>query len=112
MTYRRDLSGQLDRLGELELTGLEGALEVDVANLLAQVGLCGDEADEAVLDDEQDVGALLDGLLDDALGLDDELLATICVSVSVVLSLPLLSRPCPASGPLTPGEGWGRGRRS
>ena len=76
-THRRNLGGQVDALCDLHLTGLERALEIDVANLLAQVGLGGDEPDEAVLDRQLDVCALLDRLLDHPLRLDDELFATI-----------------------------------
>lgn len=76
-TNRRDLSGKIDALCNLHVAGLERALEINVTNLLAQVGLGGDEPDQAVLNRQQDVCTLLDLLLDLSLRLNDQLLATI-----------------------------------
>lgn len=75
-THRGNLVGELDGLGNGQYSLLDGALEVDVPNLLAQVRLRADKANQAVLDLQQDIGALLDILLDGTGGLDDELLAT------------------------------------
>lgn len=75
--YRRDLGRQVNILRNLHLASLQRALEVDVANLLAQIRLSANKSDKAVLDSQQDVGALLDPLLDLALCVDDQLLATI-----------------------------------
>jgi len=71
-THRRDLLGQVDRLDDGQLALLDGALEVDVLDLVAQVRLRADQADVAVPDLEVDVGAVEDGLLDGALGLNLE----------------------------------------
>lgn len=79
-TYRRDLGGEADGLGDGEVTLLDRALEVDVGNLLAEVGGRADEADEAVFDLEADVRALLDVLGCLSRGLDDELLAPATVT--------------------------------
>ena len=76
-SYGRDLLWQVNGLGDLNDTSLDGALEVDVADLLAEVGLGADQANEAVLDSEEDVGILLDSGLDLTLGLDDELMTTV-----------------------------------
>lgn len=77
LTHRRDLGGKLNGLGDAQDAFFNGTLEVDILNLLAEVRLRADKADEAVLDLQQHVGALLDGLLDGARSLDDELLATV-----------------------------------
>ena len=74
-TYGRDLLGDLDALEDRERTLLERALEVDVAELLTEVGSGADEPDKTVLHDELDVGAVLDGLEHRARGLDEQLAA-------------------------------------
>lgn len=83
---------------------LKRALEVHVADLFAQVCLGADEADEAVLDSQKNVSALLDGLLHGPAGLDKEFLATINKLVSDpiqrVTEIPTAS------------AGWETGRRS
>ncbi|PNY28691.1 Uncharacterized protein TCAP_01384, partial [Tolypocladium capitatum] len=72
----RNLLGQVDRLGNLHGASFDGAFEVDVADLLAEVRRGSKKPDETVLDFQQDVGALLDGLLDSPAGLDEQLLAS------------------------------------
>lgn len=62
----------LDLLGQRHVPLLERALEVDVADLLAQVGLLVDQPDQAVLDLEQDLGAVLDVLGEGPVGDDAE----------------------------------------
>lgn len=57
-----NLLGKLNGLGDGDVTLLNGALDVDVVNLLAEVGLGANKTDQAVLDLESDVGALLDSL--------------------------------------------------
>ena len=59
-TYRWDLLGQINRLGDGDLALLDRAIEVDVLHLLAEVGLRVDEADVAVLDLQQHVCAIYD----------------------------------------------------
>lgn len=49
-TYGGDFIGEVNGLGNLEVAGLDRALEVDVSDLLAEIGLGADEADESVLD--------------------------------------------------------------
>lgn len=83
MTYGRDLARKINGLGDLQISSLEGALEVNLANLLAEVGLCANETDETVLDGQENIGALLNSLLDCSLGVDNELVATMTRSVSV-----------------------------
>jgi hypothetical protein len=81
-TYRRNLGRQVYALGDLELSGLKGALEVNVDNLLAKVCLGANQADQTVLDSQQNIGAFLNPLVDGTLCLDDQLLATIvCILV-------------------------------
>lgn len=72
-----DLVRKLDGLSDGENTLLDGALEVNVLDLLTQVRLGADKANEAVLDLEENVCALLNVLLDGAGSLDDELLASL-----------------------------------
>ncbi len=74
--HRWDLARQLDGLGDGQQALLDGALEVDVLDLLAQVRLRADKPDQAVLDLQVDVGALLDSFVDLADGLDNELMTT------------------------------------
>ena len=74
--YRRDLLGQLDLLDDGDLALLDGAFEVHVLDLLAQIGLRVDQADVAIFDLQVDIGALLDGLLDRARRLNLQCLAT------------------------------------
>jgi hypothetical protein len=56
----------------VDLALLDGAVEVDVLDLLAQIGRRGDEPDVTVLDLEVDVGAVQNVLLDGAGGFDPE----------------------------------------
>lgn len=49
-TYRWDLLGDVDGLGNGQLALLDRTLEIDVFDLLAQAGLGADEADQAILD--------------------------------------------------------------
>jgi hypothetical protein len=70
--YRRNLVGQVDRLEDGDLALLDGALEVNILDLLAQVGPRGDQADEAIFDLDIDVCALENRLLDRAGRLDEE----------------------------------------
>jgi hypothetical protein len=79
-TYRRNLPGDVDVLGERHLALVERALEVRLANRVAAVGLLVDEGDEPVLDLQVHHEALLDLVLEGARGLDGELLTTADVS--------------------------------
>jgi hypothetical protein len=78
-TYGRNLAGELDGLAKHQVAGLDGALEVDILDLLAQVGGGAEQLDETVLDLELDVGALLDGLLHLPDSTDDKFRATIII---------------------------------
>jgi hypothetical protein len=77
VTYRRNLSRKVNALGDLDHTSLNRALEINIADLLAEVGLGADKTDQTVLDSQKNIGALLNLLLDRSLGLDQEFLATI-----------------------------------
>ena len=95
MTHRRHLLGNLDGLRDGEDAFLDGALEVDVADLLAEVRLGVDEADQAVLNNKVDIGALLDRLEDGARRADNEIGAPVYThmdSVSQILRLYSLFR--------------------
>lgn len=85
MSYIRDLLRQLDGLGDGQSTVFDGALHVDVLDLLAQIGLCADKANQAVLDLECDIGAFLDGLAQGTGCLDNEVLATISSQVVLLV---------------------------
>jgi hypothetical protein len=63
---------QGDRIEDGVLALLDGALEVNILDLLAQVGPRGDQADEAIFDLDIDVCALENRLLDRAGRLDEE----------------------------------------
>lgn len=76
-TYGGNLLGQLDSLGNDSVTGLNGTFDVDLAHLLAQIGLGREQLDEAVLNNQADVCTFFDGLLYSSVGLDDEFLATV-----------------------------------
>lgn len=71
-TYGWYLPGQVNALRNREVAVLDRALKVDVLDLLAKVRFCADEADKAILDLQENVGAVLDGLADGAHGGDDE----------------------------------------
>lgn len=75
-SYRWDLLGQVDGLDDGESALLDGALQVHVLDLIAEVGLRADQADIAILDFEVDVCAVFDRLMYDALGFDEESRAT------------------------------------
>lgn len=75
--YWRDGGGQIDALGESHLSLLKGARKVYIAKLLAEVCGCGEKLDETVFDNQLDVGALFNGLLDCTRGCDEKLLAAI-----------------------------------
>ena len=81
-THGRDLSREVDRLGDLEFPFIDGALHVDILNLLAEVRSRLDKADESVFDLKFDVCALLDVFLDRAGCFDDKRLATALQAVS------------------------------
>lgn len=65
VSYVRNLLGQINGFGEGQSTSLNGALHVDVLDLLAQVRLGADQADQTVLDLQRNICALLNGLGDD-----------------------------------------------
>ena len=68
-TYRRNLGRDIDVLGELHLALLQRALQVCLLHGLARVGVLVDESNVlVVLDDEMRLGAILDLLLEVALG--------------------------------------------
>lgn len=74
--YRRDLLGQVDVLGQLEIALLKRALEVDLLDVVAQRSLLLDEGDQTVLDLQADLGTILDLLRERAARLDAEGIAT------------------------------------
>jgi hypothetical protein len=76
-TNRRDLLGKFDSLRDDSVAGLNRALQVDLANLFAQISPGLDQSDETVLDNQVDICPLFDRLLDSSVCLDDEFLATV-----------------------------------
>lgn len=77
VTNRGDLRRQVDFLRNLHLAGLKRAFEINVTNLLAQIGRGTNESNQTVLDRELDVCALCNLLLNVSLRLDDQLLTTV-----------------------------------
>jgi hypothetical protein len=76
----RDLLGELDVLGQGELALLERALEVDVLDLSAEVGVLPDDGDQAVLDLQVHLGAIFNVLREVTASDDAEGLATVGLS--------------------------------
>ncbi|KAI6769139.1 hypothetical protein HG531_010243 [Fusarium graminearum] len=60
---KRNLSRKVYGLNNLDLALFDGTLEVNVTNLLAEIGLGADEADETILDSQENVSALFNLLL-------------------------------------------------
>lgn len=73
----RDLLRQLDVLGQGQLALLERALEVDVLDLAAEVGVLPDDGDQAVLDLQMHLGAVFDVFCEVAASDDAEGLAAV-----------------------------------
>lgn len=63
----RHLLRDLDRLVHAH-RAIQRAFEVDVGDLVAEVGGLVDQGDEAIFDGESDFGARFDGLVEDARG--------------------------------------------
>jgi hypothetical protein len=80
--YGRDLSRKVYGLGDLDFTSLDWTLQVDIANLLAKIGLGANKTNKAILDSQENIGVLLNLLFDHSLCLDQEFLATIKMLVS------------------------------
>lgn len=76
-THRRNLIGQIHRLDNVKLALIDGAFEINILDLLAEVGLGVDKANQTVFDREVDVSALLNFLGDIAAGLDNKTLAAV-----------------------------------
>ena len=73
----RDLLGKLDVLGQGGLALLDRALEVDVLDLVAEVGILLDDGDQAVLDLQVHLRAIFDVLRKVTAGHDAEDLTTV-----------------------------------
>jgi hypothetical protein len=76
----RDLLGELDVLGQGELALLKRALEVDVLDLGAEVGVLSDDGDQTVLDLQVHLGAIFDILREVTASDDAEGLAAVPLS--------------------------------
>jgi len=72
----RDLSRKVYGLGDLDFTSLDWTLQVDIANLLAKIGLGANKTNKAILDSQENIGVLLNLLFDHSLCLDQEFLAS------------------------------------
>lgn len=85
-TYGRNLLGKFNILGQAHWALLERALQVDILDVLAKVRLLIDDTDQAVLDLQVDLCALLDVFVEDTRCLDRESGATVmsnhCMSVN------------------------------
>lgn len=80
-TYRRNLPGQINILGQAQLALLERALEIRLLNGVTRIALLVDQRDQTVLDLQMHFGALADFLLEVTGCLDGELLAAVSMSV-------------------------------
>jgi len=82
---RRDLPRQADFLGESSLTLVQWAFEINVLDLVAQIGLLVYQCDQSVFDLKVNFGTSVDGFGEVAARGDDECLASIqrCVSSDV-----------------------------
>ena len=76
-THWWDFPRELDRLGNLKLALVDGALHIDILDLLAEVCSGFDKTNETVFDLKLDVCAFFDVFLDRTGCLDDEFLATV-----------------------------------
>lgn len=75
-TYGRNLVGQLHVLDQRHRALLQRALEIDILDIVAQVCLLVDDADQAVLDLQVHLGAFFDIFAEQTARLDRERLAT------------------------------------
>lgn len=69
---RRDLLGQIDLRLQNHVTLLQRAVEVDIFNLLAEVGGLSDKGDQAILDLQEHGSTLLDSFMQGTRSLDDK----------------------------------------
>ena len=119
-TYRRNLPGQINVLGQAHLALLERALEVTLLYRFATIRVLVDECDEAVLDLQVHLETLTDLLLEVACGLDAELLATVYKLAPVFTLLRFAKLSCARlrsytilrRGTRTAWVDWGSGRPS
>ena len=70
-SYRWNLIGKLHSLGKVKYARLNGALEINLTNLLAEVDGLLDEPNQAVFDLQQDICALFNLFVYCANSLDD-----------------------------------------
>ena len=75
-TYRWDLLGEINILGQRQITLVKRALKVNVGDCLTEVGILVDQGDESVFDRKMSFGAFLNFLLQVALCFDCEGLST------------------------------------
>lgn len=83
-TYRRNLTRQIDILGQAQLALLQWALEVCLLNGVAGITLLIDQSDEPVLDLQVHLAALANLFLEVAGSCDAQLLTTI-IDISIEL---------------------------
>lgn len=76
MSYRRDGRRQVNTLGERHVARLERASKVDIGELFTQVCSGRQQLNKAIFDNQFDVSAGFDSLLDLARGCDEERFAT------------------------------------
>lgn len=105
-TYRRNLLGKINVLGQVDGTLLQRALKVDILQVLAEVGLLVDDADQTVLDLKVNLGTLFNVLRQDTGCLDREGDAT---AMRDKLEKRTEHQVIPR---LTRKEGWGKDRLS
>jgi len=72
VTYWRDFLRQVKLLRESHFALLERALQVDILDLVAEVRLLIDQADQAIPDLQENLGALVDGLAEGTRSVDGE----------------------------------------
>lgn len=77
VTYRWDLLGQLDLLLQDHVTLLQRAVEVNILDLLAEIGGLSDERDQTILDFQENGSTLLDSFAQGTRSLNGKSLTTI-----------------------------------
>jgi hypothetical protein len=66
----------LNLLGQSHCSRLQGTLQVHVHNLITEIGALFNKSDQPVFNLQENVGALLDSLMQNTFSLDGETLAT------------------------------------
>lgn len=83
--YRRNMRRQINLLSQSHLAFLQGALEVHILDLFAEIGGLLDQGNETIFNLKSDISAFLHPFLQVATGIDRESLATVVKNQPTVL---------------------------